>query len=238
MKHLLLVLLLACFSSAFADTPAKIAEDYRKQTAAALMKVNETLEKATVPLVAALVKAGDTKSAETLREQMKAKIEGEPVAAPQSSAIALFKSYDAARIKALEPAQKAAISRIESMLASSEGKKMEVVAELGKVRAEVAAGSVTPSTTDLPAEWSFRRTPTAGTDGVFTMNPDGTARMQGGGGNVGQWKRSKKGDSFTVEWENPKDTWTVILGESKDLCEVHSTVWKDTRYIKAIVPAE
>ncbi len=238
MKTFLAALLLLATSAFAADTPAKIAEDYRKQAAAALTKVNDTLEKATVTLVAALVKAGDTEGADTLREQMKTKMEGQPVLKPQASATALFKSYDAARMKALEPAQKAAISRIDAMLAGSEARKMDVVAELGKVRAEVAAGSVMPSAPALPTEWSFRRTPTDGMIGVFTLNPDGTAKMEGGGGNVGQWKRSKKGDSFSVEWENPKDTWTVILGESKDLYEVHSTVWRDTRYIKAIVPAE
>ena len=39
MKHLLLALLLVSFSSALADTPAKIAEDYRKASAAALVGV-------------------------------------------------------------------------------------------------------------------------------------------------------------------------------------------------------
>ena len=73
MKHLVLALLLVSFSSALADTPAKIAEDYRKAAAAALVKVNETLEKATVPLIATLVKAGDTAGAEELQQQLKAK---------------------------------------------------------------------------------------------------------------------------------------------------------------------
>ena len=72
---LLASLLLVSFSSALADTPAKIAEDYRKAAAAALTKLNVTLEQSTVPLIAALVKAGDTAGAEELQEQLKAKTE-------------------------------------------------------------------------------------------------------------------------------------------------------------------
>lgn len=146
MKYLLAVLLLGITTATLADSPAQITTDYRKQASAAIAKVNDTLEKATVPLVAALLKAGDTEGAEILREQMKSKIDGDPVIKPHASAVALFSSYDTARLKAVESAQKAAIARIDSMLASSEGKKMEVLTELGKVRAEVEAGQVGAAT--------------------------------------------------------------------------------------------
>ena len=65
MKLLFAALIFA--SSAFADTPAQIAADYHNKAAAALRKVNDTLEKATVPLIADLVKAGDTDGADILR---------------------------------------------------------------------------------------------------------------------------------------------------------------------------
>lgn len=141
MKHLLLaVLLLASFSSAFADTPAKIAEDYRKQAAVALIKLNETLEKATTPLIAKLVASGDTAGADTLAEQLKAKLAGEPAATPHASATLLFAQYDQARAKALEPVQKASIARIETLLKSTSGTlKLETITELSKVRAEIEA---------------------------------------------------------------------------------------------------
>ncbi len=45
MKHLLLFAALLLATRAFADTPAKIAEDYHKAAAAALVKVNTMLEK-------------------------------------------------------------------------------------------------------------------------------------------------------------------------------------------------
>jgi len=142
MKHLLpFVLLLLSFSSTLADTPAKIAEDYRKAAAAAVAKLNETLEQATTPLIAKLVAGGDTAGAEMLTTQLKAKLAGEPVTTPQASAVLLFAQYDQARAKALEPAQKASIARIEGMLKpGASTPRLEVVTELGKVRAEIEAG--------------------------------------------------------------------------------------------------
>ncbi|MCF7790301.1 MAG: hypothetical protein K9N47_29550 [Prosthecobacter sp.] len=69
MKYLLIAaLLLASFSATLADTPAQIAADYRKQAATALVKLKETLEKATAPLVVAQVKAGNIAGADELRE--------------------------------------------------------------------------------------------------------------------------------------------------------------------------
>ena len=139
--HLLTLAALAAITTiAVADSPDAILKDYREKAAPAIFKVNETLEKAAVPLVAALVKSGNTTGAAELQEQLKTKMAGEPVIKPQPSAVSLFKSYDAARAKALDPAQKAAVTRIETILASSDGKKMDIVTELGKVRAEIEAG--------------------------------------------------------------------------------------------------
>ena len=153
MKHLLLAtLLLATFSSALADTPAKIAEDYRKASAAALVKVNETLEQAATPLIAKLISSGDTAGAEQLTTQLKAKLAGQPVPTPQASATLLFAQYDQARAKALDPVQKASISRIETMLKPGAGSpKLETVTELGKVRAEIEAGNLAAAASSSPA---------------------------------------------------------------------------------------
>ncbi len=147
-----LLLLLAALSTAvLADTPAKIAEDYQKAAASAVAKLNETLEKATTPLIAALIKAGDTAGAEQLTAQLKAKTAGEPVPTPQASATLLFAQYDQARGKALEPAQKAAVSRIDAMLSGKEGKDLATVTELGKVRAEIEAGNPAAAASSSPA---------------------------------------------------------------------------------------
>lgn len=162
MKHLLLAFLVVSFSSAQADTPAKISEDYRKAAAAAVMKINETLENATTPLIAKLLTSGDTAGADTLTAQLKAKLAGEAVPSPQPSATLLFAQFDQARGKALEPVQKASISRIEGMLKSTTGSpKLETLTELSKVRAEIEAGNpaavaavsspAVPSSTDVPS---------------------------------------------------------------------------------------
>ncbi len=142
MKHLLAALLLLV-SPALADTPAYIAAEYRRQAAAALTKLNDTLEKATTPLIARLVTSGDTAGAEQLSAQLKAKLAGGHVPTPQASATLLFAQYDQARIKALEPVQKAGLARIESMLKNTaSASKLETVTELGRVRAEIEAGNV------------------------------------------------------------------------------------------------
>ena len=137
------LLLLVSFSSALADTPAQIAADYRKQAAAALVKLNDTLEKAATPLIAKLITSGDTDGAEKLSTQLKAKLAGEPVPTPQASATLLFAQYDQARLNALEPVQKASIARIDGMLKNTaSAPKLETVTELGRVRAEIEAGNV------------------------------------------------------------------------------------------------
>ena len=210
MKHLLLSLLLA--SSALADTPVKIAEDYRKAAAAALVKVNETLEKATVPLIATLVKAGDTAGAEELQEQLKAKTAGEAVVKPQASAANIFKLYDAARVKALVPAQSAALTRIDAMLNSKEGKSLDVVSELGKVRAEIEAGKAgEEGGSGLPTEWIYKRTPNDRDEATIWLNPGGKFLIDDGSTKKkGTWKRSAEKDTITIQLEDG-DKWTVEI---------------------------
>lgn len=161
-----------------ADSPASISVDYREKSAAALEKVNSTLEKAVVTIIAELVKAGDTADADEVKAQLKAKQSGEPVVKPHTKVANLFTLYDAARLKALEPAQKAAVARIDAMLAGSDGKKLDVVAELGKVRAEIEAGKMAalPPTVDqffIGKSWYSK----AGSE--YHFNKDGTGyRLQ------------------------------------------------------------
>lgn len=212
MKTLLTLALLTLASAALADSPAQIAADYREKAAAALAKVNDTLEKATVPLVAALVKSGDTTGAEDLQAQLKAKIAGEPVLKPQASAANMFKLYDAARIKALEPAQKAAVTRIDSMLASSDGKNLAVVAELGKVRAEVESGRRLPSSEiPFPAEWTYHGSAGSPSAGELTFNKDGSWKIK-------DTKTQKDGE---------KGTWLKQGDGAVDLL-VNGVIWKMT----------
>lgn len=151
MKHLLLTLLLVSLTSAaaLADSPEAILKDYRKQAAKAVERLNDSLEKTTTPMITKLVSSGDTAGAEQLTNDLKAKLAGEVVPNPQASAVQLFSLYDDARAKALAPVQKSSITRIDSLLKTAGGAKLELVAELGKAREEIEAGAVSTVTGDL-----------------------------------------------------------------------------------------
>lgn len=198
MKHLLLALLVVSFSSALADTPAKISEDFRKAAAAALGKVNGMLEKATTPLIAKLISSGDSAGAEQLTTQLKAKLEGEPVPTPHASATLLFAQYDQARAKALEPVQQASFARIDSLLKTTgSAPKLETVTELGKLRAEIEAGTVAPSTDQFFLGKSFFSK--AGSE--YHFNKDGTGwRLQ----------KSDFDDKVAFTWEQRLDGVVVV----------------------------
>lgn len=248
MKHLHLpaaaaVLLLA--TSALADTAARIASDYHKQAAKALERVNETLEKATVPLIVDLVKSGDGAGAEALREQLKSKLAGEPVLKPQAAAAVLFLSYDTARLKALEPVQKAAISRIDAMLGGSEGRKLEVVTELAQVREAIQLSGITGTATQMPEVWTYHVTERPdGSVGVvygeMHFKPDGTVLMLDRGKDKtpkpGQWKSNKKGDKITIKMDHLKGDEGVWLMEVKGTTGTMDCPGVSRRYMRVKAP--
>jgi len=175
--HILTLAAIAALSTlGLADSPDAILKDYQAKAAPALEKVNARLEKATVPLIADLVKAGETAAAGELKAQLKAKQDGEPVMKPHSKAVSLFALYDAARIKALEPALKSAVNRIETLLTTSEGKKLDVVEALGKVRAEIEAGKV-GKTASFPLIWTYHRTVQSPVMSELKLEADGTWKL-------------------------------------------------------------
>ena len=156
MKHLCILsaLLLATLSTtALADSPEAILKDYRKQAAKAVERLNQSLEKTATPMITKLVSSGDTAGAELLTAQLKDKLAGNPVPTPQASAVQLFSLYDEACSKALAPIKKASVARIESMLHTAGGAKLDTVAELGKVREEIESGNAalaSASSADAP----------------------------------------------------------------------------------------
>ncbi len=230
---LLLTLAALAFTGVLrADSPDAILKDYRKAATAALEKLNATLETTTVPIIAELVKAGDTTGAEAVQAQLKAKIEGEPLLQAHPKAAKLFTQYDAARLKALEPAQKSAVHRIESLLSGPEGKKLETVNSLASVRAEIE--SAIPKVENLPTQWAYSKVPNGFVYGTFTLNTDGTAELKGTSNHTGKWKFLKKANTLSILCKFPEDTWTIILSDNKLQAEIHSTVWADTRHLKAL----
>ncbi len=193
MKHLLLNLLLVSLTSAtvFADSPEAILKDYRKQAAQAVERLNKSLEKTATPMITKLVSSGDTAGAEQLAAQLKAKLAGEPVAAPQASAVQLFSLYDDARAKALAPVQKSSIARIDGLLKTAGGAKLETVTELGKVREEIEAGKIS-KTVNFPLVWTYHLSPTGGpVFGELTLTPEGKWRL---------FDPQKGSDSETGDW--------------------------------------
>lgn len=199
---LIVAVLTALVSTQAAETPAAIAADYRARATTALEKVNATLEKACVPIIADLVKVGDTAGADEVKAQLKAKQDGELVAKPHAKAASLFALYDSARLKALEPAQTAAIRRIEALLASSDGKKLEIVDAAKTVRAEIEAGKAPVQAPKIPVEWTYHGTPTSTTNiATVRFQPDGKWEMTESTGQttLGQWKSNAKGDKITIQ---------------------------------------
>ncbi len=241
MKHLLLALLLVTFSSALADTPAKIAEDYQKAAAAALTKINTMLESATTTLIAKLVSSGDTAAAAQLTTQLKAKMAGEPVPAPHASATLLFAQYDQARARALEPAQKASIARIEGMLKTGGGTKLETVTELGKVRAEiegVAAASPGPSSSldkaKIPKVWGYYLSSKYDTRyGTLRLNDDGTMAIEAANPVHGTWLKTPDPSIISVSMKNASNveekTETIFVNGAEATMQRLS----GTKYLKA-----
>jgi len=232
MKHPLLTLLLVTLTSAtaLADSPEAILKDYRKQAAQAVERLNQSLEKATTPLITKLVQQGDTAGADQLTAQVRDKQAGDAVPSPHASVGQLFALYDDARAKALAPVQKSSIARIDSLLKTAGGARLETVAELSKVREEIEAGKAA-SANDLPVEWSYRSSPTGPHLSKVFFERNGSARMEAGpDSQTGTWEWKRKG-IFIANMSN--DIWTVTL--KKGYAELESKRLQSIRYL---VPAE
>jgi len=248
MKQLLLAaLLLVSFapSVARADTPEAILKDYRKQASQAVERLNQSLEKAATPMITKLVSSGDTAGAEEFTKNVKAKLADEPVPAPQASAVQLFSLYDEARAKALAPVQKASIARIESLLKTAGGPKLEMVAELGKVREEIEAGKVSQAATLTKGDfrsflkqnkiakiWGYYFDPDFTKKyGVLFLNDDGTLVLNSGGSSKGTWTPTSDPAVLVVEIKDGDKAVekTEIIIKGKDV-----TIKRPTglRYLK------
>jgi hypothetical protein len=180
MKHLPLLLAAALLlaTSALADSPDAILKDYRTRFAQAVERLNQSLEKVVTPVISKLVASGDTAGAELLTSQLKTKLAGEPVELPQASAAYLFTLYDEARAKALAPVQKSSITRIESLLKTAGGPKLETITELGKVRAEIAAGRISSHTFNFPLVWTYHYSQNSPIIAELTLSPDGKWKLK------------------------------------------------------------
>lgn len=173
MKHLLLALLLAAFSTALADTPSIIAADYRLQSAQVVQRLNEKLEQSAAPLAAKLLQQGDAAGAQQITKEVRAKTAGELVRSENAGLTKLFAQYDQARAKAVAAVQKASIARIDALLQTPAGAKLDTLSALGRLRTEIDAD--TPITAaPMPLRWTYHRNDASPSMGDLIFNLDGT----------------------------------------------------------------
>ncbi len=249
MKSFVILLLL---TSAFvgllsaADTPEAIAADYRAKASVALESVNMTLEKATLPIIANLVKDGDTVGADQVKTQLKAQQKGESVISPHPKVANLFVLYDSARLKALEPARKSAVARIDALLSSSSGKKLEIVESLVKVRAEIQSGAVADAPSvpgapprnflrknKIPTRWGYYLSVRYDKRyGTLILKEDGTLSIETASPGVGTWTVTSNPTILAVDIKNadnsPEKT-EIVLNGAEAVMKRKSGV----RYLKA-----
>lgn len=245
MKQLLLSLLLVSvtFSSALADSPEAILKDYRKAAAQAVERLNQSLEKSTTPLITKLVSSGDTDGAELLTGQLKDKIAGEPVEKPQASAASLFSLYDEARAKALAPVQKSSISRIDSLLKTAGGAKLETVNDLAKVRGEIESGKIASGSaasesgylgrSGIPKTWGYYLSASYDKKfGTLRLKDNGTLTIEATAPVTGTWRKTNNPTVLAVELSsasNPAERSEIILKGNEATLKRGSGV----KYLKA-----
>lgn len=192
--------------------PLDILKDYQQKSETALNRLNKTLEAQGASIAASLVGKGDAVGADELSKQIKSKIAGEAVLKPHSAAIMLFRQYDSARTSTLKPIQAASVAKIEALLKTSAGKKMETVLELGNARQEIEGGKVAVTPSPLPEFWTYHRSPASGVMAEMRFKPDGTYQLIDPEPRLnvaGNWKPTKEPNVITLEYTGT--TWTVTF---------------------------
>lgn len=228
---LALVAMLSATTQA-ADTPAAILADYRKSAETALVRLNTTIDAEAAKVAAQLLAQNDAAGVATLTEQVEAKRAGEPVAQPLPQVATLFTGYDRARATALAPVKQSTLRRIDAMLASSDGKKVEIVAELAKLKADVQAGKIADHSAPAP-NWTFHRTRSGAAEGSVVFGPKGDVTFISKVGNktAGTWKRTKD-DTIVAQFQT--DEWKINFRKSGT--EVRTATSQDICYLQPAKP--
>jgi hypothetical protein len=221
MKSLILLLAtIALSAQLFAQNAATdILKDYQQKSEQALVRINQTLEKQGAELAAKLVASGDTNGADELSKQIKDKIAGTPVVNPHSAAVLLFRQYDAARVTALKPIQATSITKIEAVLKTSAGKKMETVLELGRIRRAIESG-VQVSQSSFPEVWTYHMSENGAAVGDATFAPDGTFDLydyKDQASQTGKWESTADPNVVKISYKNME--WKVVSNGEKAVIE-------------------
>ncbi|MFZ2276765.1 MAG: hypothetical protein WAW39_03155, partial [Prosthecobacter sp.] len=103
----------------------------------------------------------------------------------------------------LAPVQKSCIARIDSLLKTAGGAKLETVTELGKVRAEIEAGKVFPIASlaaNIPMEWTYHNSPDRQVNnGDMKLNADGSLTLGNANQSTsGKWEITSKPNVLKV----------------------------------------
>jgi hypothetical protein len=220
-----------CIIPTAAETPTAIAADWRAKASVALEKVNTTLEKAIVPIIADLVKVGDTSGADEVKAQLKAKQDGEPVIKPHAKAATLFTLYDAARMRTLDPIRQATIRKLDAVLASADGKNLETVDAVKTLRAQVEAGKIVESQA-IPVKWTYHASLDSPPLASMEIRPDGIWELYIHAKKVkevGTWKRIDKTNVILLSYGG--SSWEMVInGRKASMTRPDSGV----RYLKAV----
>ena len=114
----------------------------------------------------------------------------------------------------MKPVQAASISKIEALLKTSAGKKMETVLELGKARQEIESGkaAISSDSAELPEVWTWHLRSEIGPSGTIMFKKDGTIEQQIVGRanpSFGKWKKTKTANLYTLTLEN--ETFSMLV---------------------------
>lgn len=216
-----LVLALAAMLSTAqaADTPAVILADYRSKADTALVRLNSTLDAEAAKVSKTLLALNDHAAVEALAQQVQAKRAGETVTQPLPQASTLFTAYDRARSTTLAPVQQATLRRIEALLATSDGQKTEIVAELAAIRQECDAGLISKPALIAPA-WNYHMTPDKNPNGTVTFKPDGTFELKIENRRtpeIGTYKPGKRRHHYDLTID--KEQFIMIVDKDKAVME-------------------
>lgn len=209
--HLLTLAAIAALTTlGLADSPDAILKDYRARAAQATQRLNDTLEKQAAAIITDLIRKGDTAGAETVTTQVKQKISGEPILPPPHvAAAALFAQYDGARATALQPIQKASLTRLDSLLNVPGGAKVADLEAITQARTEIETAKLSKPTT-VPLLWTYHRSTGSAIMADLTLNPDGTWKLIDAKSQAkpesGTWKQTGK---TTVELEYNGAIWKM-----------------------------
>lgn len=196
-------------ATVYADTPASIIADYRVKAKQATERLDSTLMTEASKIAADLVQKGYAEGAKAVTTQVEEHLAGTSTGPATAPLNLLLQKYDAARAAAMAPIQKASLARIDSLLKTAGGQKIDVVTELAKARVEVESGRVAPP---IPSRWSYHNNVDAKPIAAMELHPNGTwSLLINATGKIekGTWKTTDKPNVITLNYAG--SSWDMMI---------------------------